>query len=56
MTSVTTICSMLLGNILWHMGYGPRTWQFWAVLILYVLPNSLWFYKNCDNSKEKDNG
>ena len=49
---IISMCSYLLGNFLWAMGYGPSTWQFWAVLITYLAPNGLWFYKDHKRSIE----
>lgn len=43
---IICMCSSLLGNFLWHMGYGLSTWQFWAILILYIVPNGLWLYRD----------
>ena len=49
---ITYACSYLIGTVLWCMGYSPSTWQFWAMLILYLLPNGFWFYKDYKYTKE----
>ena len=45
MKCIIRLCSFLFSLLLCSMGHFPWTWQYWAAVMLYLVPVTFSFYK-----------
>ena len=46
MKYIVWLCSFLFSMLLCIAGVGPHTWQYWAAVVLYLVPVGFSFYKD----------
>lgn len=46
MKYIVWLCSFLFSMLLCCMGYGPRTWQYWVAVAIYLTLAGFVFYED----------